>query len=64
MLAAFILNLLFSFSLFIFLNFRLIWLVLPSCHLSFQISNAGRNTAETSAEAATNGIEKQKAYAP
>lgn len=38
---------------------------LPSCHLSFKfryIMSAGRNTAETSAKAASNDIEKQRIY--
>lgn len=64
MLAAFILNFIFSFlSLYLFK-------LLPDLALSpflspfFQIPSAGRNTAETSAEAATNDIEKQRAYVP
>lgn len=64
MLAAFILNFIFSFlSLYLF---KLLPDLVLSSFLSpfFQISSAGRNTAETSAEAATNDIEKQRAYVP
>lgn len=65
MLAAFILNLIFSFlSLYLF-KLHLMLLLLPSYRLSsnlWYITSAGRNAAETSAEAATNDIEKQSAY--